>query len=151
MDLEKQRFSVSLKPSLLASSDAGLLHSLFADLEFAAQLRSFLCFLSFRIDELSRFQIEAPNPPNVSIKRAILLSRRSNVWLPGYHKGRASLMALIKGGMSAHAYALQRVSWVAGCKEMTVRRASRGKGRWLWAQWWRARCTRARSTGCCAT
>ena len=39
MDAEKQRFSLTLKPSLVASSDASLLHSLFADLEFAAQLR----------------------------------------------------------------------------------------------------------------
>ena len=30
---------MTLKPSLVASSDASLLHSLFADLEFAAQLR----------------------------------------------------------------------------------------------------------------
>ena len=40
VDKLKERFSVALKPSLVASADAGLLRSLFADLEFAAELRS---------------------------------------------------------------------------------------------------------------
>ena len=39
VDAEKQRFSVTLKPGLVAGQDASLLRSLFADLEFVAQLR----------------------------------------------------------------------------------------------------------------
>ena len=39
VDLEKQRFSLALKPLLVASSDASLLRSLFTDLEFAATLK----------------------------------------------------------------------------------------------------------------
>lgn len=39
VDAEKQRFSVTLKPGLVAAQDASLLRSLFADMEFVARLR----------------------------------------------------------------------------------------------------------------
>lgn len=38
-DAEKERFSVSLKHSLVGASDAAYLQSLFQDLEFAEKLR----------------------------------------------------------------------------------------------------------------
>ncbi len=40
MDAARQRFSVTLKPSLAGASDASLLASLFADLELAAALQA---------------------------------------------------------------------------------------------------------------
>ncbi len=40
VDSAKQRFSVTLKPSLTATSDAALLRSLFTDLELAAELQT---------------------------------------------------------------------------------------------------------------
>lgn len=40
VDSAKQRFSVTLKPSLTATSDAALLRSLFTDFELAAELQA---------------------------------------------------------------------------------------------------------------
>ena len=39
VDLPKERFTVTLKQSLVGASDAAYLQSLFCDLEFAEQLR----------------------------------------------------------------------------------------------------------------
>ncbi len=39
VDQERKRFSVTLKPALVASPDAALLASLFSDLELASSLR----------------------------------------------------------------------------------------------------------------
>lgn len=60
MDTEKERFSVTLKHSLVSSSDAAYLQSLFKDLELAEKLRYALS-RSFS-DCLQRHGVHLPLP-----------------------------------------------------------------------------------------
>lgn len=84
--MEKQRFSVSLKPSLVASSDAGLLHSLFADLEFAAQLRWGTSIPSWRSNACQEDSFSAPFKPSIILRTAPVSI--NECWVAGCKKMR---------------------------------------------------------------